>query len=129
MAIQPLHISLPKPFSSGNAVEWFQHYEICSCANSWENDKKALKLPTLLEGKALAIWLELAEEEQKDYNGTKKRIIEGIMPMRFVSLQDFHQWPLLPGESLAVYVHQLKQLLDQAMPDLVPAAKDQLLVY
>ena len=123
------HVSLPKPFSTGDAVEWFQRYEICSRANSWDDDKKALKLPTLLEGEALAIWLELTEEEQKDYNVTKKKIIEAIMPMRFVSLQDFHQRALLPGESLAMYVHQLKQLLSQAMPDLAPAAKDQLLVH
>ena len=63
-----------------------------------------------LEGEALAIWLKLTEEEQKDYNGTKKKLTDAIMPMRFISLQDFHQWALLPGESLAVYVCQLKQL-------------------
>ena len=85
MAIQPLHVSLPKPFNTGDAV-WFQCYEICSRANSWENDKKALKLPTLLEGEALAIWLESTEEEQKDYNGTKKKITDATMPMRLVPL-------------------------------------------
>ena len=71
MTIQSLHISLPKLFSTGNAVEWFQHYEICSRTNSWDDtDKKALKLLTLLEGEALAVWLELTEEKQKDYNST-----------------------------------------------------------
>ena len=28
--------------------------------------QKALKLPTLLEGEALAIWLEMTEEQQRD---------------------------------------------------------------
>ena len=51
------------------------------------------------------------------------------MPMRFVSLDDFHKRSLLPGESLTVYVHQLKQLLTQAMPDIADAARDQLLLY
>ena len=51
------------------------------------------------------------------------------MPMRFVSLQDFHQRALFPGESLTMYVRQLKQLLGQAMPYLTSAAKDQLLLH
>ena len=96
------HISLPRPFASGDVVEWFQRYEICCRANAWDAEKKALKLPTLLEGEALAVWLELTEEQQKDYDGTKAKIIDAIMPMRFVSLDDFHKRSLLPGESLTV---------------------------
>ena len=129
MVTTSTHISLPKPFSTGDATEWFQHYEICSRANSWDDDKKALKWPTLLEGEALAVWLELTEDEQKDYAVTKKKIIESIMPMRFVSLADFHKRALHPGKPLSVYVHQLKQLLNQAMPDLASAAKEQLLLH
>ena len=49
-----------------------------------------LKLPTLLEGEALAVWLELSQEEQKDYAGTKQKIINAIKPMSFISLDDFH---------------------------------------
>ena len=48
-----------------------------------------LKLPTLLEGEALAVWLELMEEVQKDYVRTKK-IIDATKPMSFISLDDFH---------------------------------------
>lgn len=123
------HVSLPKPFNTGDATEWFQRYEICSRANSWDDEKKALKLPTLLEGEALAVWLELTEDEQTDYAVTKRKIIDAIMPVRFVSLEDFHKRALLPGESLSVYVHQLKQLLNQAMPDLASSAKEQLLLH
>ena len=123
------HISLPKPFATGDAVEWFQRFEICSRANEWNDNKKALKLPTLLEGEALAVWVELTDEEQKDYAATKKKIIDAIMPMQFVSLADFHKRLLLPGESLSMYVHQLKQLLNQAMPDIPAAAKEQLLLH
>ena len=82
MASISAHVSLPKPFSTGDATEWFQRYEICSRANSWDDEKKALKLPTLLEGEALAVWLELSEDEQKDYAAMKRKIIEAIMPMR-----------------------------------------------
>ena len=40
------HISIPKPFASGDAVEWFKRFEICCNANTWDNEIKALKLPT-----------------------------------------------------------------------------------
>ena len=67
------HISLPKPFASGDVNEWCQRFEICSKANEWNNATMALKLPTLLEGEALAVWMELTEDEQKDYKVAKKK--------------------------------------------------------
>ena len=51
------------------------------------------------------------------------------MPMPFVSLADFHKWMLLPRESLSLYIHHLKQLLSQAMPDISDAAREQLLLH
>ena len=42
----------------------------------------ALKLPTLLEGEVLVVWLELTEK--KDYEENHK-------PMSFISLDDFHK--------------------------------------
>ena len=47
------HISMPKQFATG-VSERFTRYEICSTANSWNDDQKALKLPILLEGEAIA---------------------------------------------------------------------------
>ena len=61
-------ISLPKPFAEGNPVE---KYDICCTANGWENEAKAKRLPTLLEGEALAVWLELSEAEQKSYKDNR----------------------------------------------------------
>ena len=69
-------ISLPKPFAEGNPVEWFQKYDICCTANGRENEATAKRLPTLLEGEALAVWLELSEAEQKSYKDAKAKIIE-----------------------------------------------------
>ena len=50
----------------------------------------ALKLPTLLEGEALAVQLELTGDKQKDYTGMKQKLIDAIKPMSFISLDDFH---------------------------------------
>ena len=49
------HIRLPKPFASGDVVEWFNKYDICCKANKWNDETKAIKLPTLLEGEAFAV--------------------------------------------------------------------------
>ena len=123
------HVSLPKTFDSGKVSEWFQRFEICCRANGWDNDKMALKLPTLLEGEALAVWLELTAEEQKDYSATKRKIIDAIKPMSFISLDDFHKRVLRPQEPLSLYVHELKQLLNQAMPEITAPTAEQLLLH
>ena len=43
------HVSVPKPFASGDTTDWFQRFDICSKANGWNDAKKAVKMPTLLE--------------------------------------------------------------------------------
>ena len=123
------NVSLPKTFDTGKASEWFQRFEICRYANGRDNDKMALKLPTPLEGEALAIWLELTKEVQKDYTATKKKIIDAIKPMSFISLDNFHKRVLHPGELLSLYVHELKQLLNQAMPGISTQTMEQLLLH
>ena len=121
------HISLPSAFSEGDPTEWFQRFDICSTANDWDDTMKAKKLPTLLEGEALAIWLELSQDEQKDYGEAKKRIVSRMAPMKFISMDDFHARRMRPGESLSIFVHDLKRLLSQAMPETEGPTRQQLL--
>ena len=123
------HISLPKPFSSGDVRNWFQCFEICAKANGWEAATKATRLLTLLEGEALAIWLELSTEQQGDYGVAKEEMEKAMRPMGFVSLDDFHRRKLRPGEALSVFVHDLKKLIDQAIPDMAKEAKEPLLLH
>ena len=51
------HASIPKSFTDGDAQEWLQSFEICAAANEWSNETRLLKLTTLLDGEALAVWL------------------------------------------------------------------------
>ena len=90
---------------------------------------KAVKLPTLLEGEALAVWLELSDEDKKDYKKAKEHLCKSMMPMEFISLEEFHQRKLRPGESLSVFLHDIKKLLSGAMPGLETAARNQLLLH
>ena len=117
------HISLPKPFSGGDAADWFQCFEICSKANGWDAEAKAGKLLTILEGKALTVWLELTREQQDDYAVAKKEIQSAMMAMGFISLNEFHRRKLRPGEAISVFVHDLKKLLEMALLSLDKAAK------
>ena len=123
------HVSIPKPFSTGDITEWFQRFEICCRANGWNDEAKAVKLPTLLEGEAIAVWLELSEEEQAEYKTAKKLLCKRLMPMQFISLDDFHKRKYRQGESLSVFFHELKKLLSAAMPNLEASARNQLLLH
>ena len=88
---------------------------MCCTANDWGDEMKAKKLPTLLEGEAIAICFELTTAEQQLYSSAKEKIIQQMAPARFVSLADLHKRTLRPGESLSVFAHELKQLLEQAL--------------
>ena len=129
MAQEPKHISVPRLFESGNVIEWLHRFNICAKANGWNDAKKALKLPTLLEGEAVAVWLDLTEEEQADYSMTVQKLKEKLAPSGFSSLEAFHTRKLQPGKALSLFVQDLKQKPQQAMPDVGGTARDQLLLH
>ena len=122
------HISLPRPLTEGDPTDWFLKYEICCVSNDWGDELKAKKLPTLLEGEPLAIWLELSQE-RANYDTAKAKIIKAMAPVRFVSLDDFRARKLRPNEALPVFFHELRQLLKQAMPEASEDTRKQLLLH
>ena len=123
------HTSLPKPFASGNVREWLTRFDICGDANGWDEKVRAVKLPTLLEGEALATWLDLSDDERKNYGIVKEKLTAAMVSTSFTTLEQFHHRKLVPGEALSLFLHELKQLLDQAMPKLEARAREQLLLH
>ena len=87
--------------------EWLQGFEICSKANKWDDAAQALKLPTFWEGEALAVWLELTEEEQPDYSTMKEKLISKLRPAQFVSLDEFYSCKQRPDKSPSLYLLSL----------------------
>ena len=65
-------ISVPKQFSEGNSTERFQRFEISVVLMVGEMKR----LLTLLEGEALAVWLELSEAEKKSHKDANAKILE-----------------------------------------------------
>ena len=86
-------------------------------------------MPTLLEGEALAVWLELSEAEQADYKVVKEKLIAKLRPAGFVLLDEFHARKLRPDESPSLFRHELKKLLERAMPGVDTATRDRLLIH
>ena len=57
---------------------------------------EAKRPPTLLEGEALAVWLELSDDKQKSYKDAKAKIMERMGPVQFVLMDNFNWHRLLP---------------------------------
>ena len=95
--------------------------------NDWDDTVKARKMPTLLEGETLAVYLDLSEDEKKDYKVARQKLIDRLAPMKFTSLDEFHARKLHPGESLLVFLHMLKRMLTQPMSESDAATQQQLL--
>lgn len=91
-----------------------------------DDKMKAMKLPTLLEGEALTV---LSTEAKKTYAKTKKELLTAMKSMSFTTPENFWQRKMVPGEVLPVFLHDLKQLLEQAMPGLESNAMEQLLLH
>ena len=124
---QPKHVSLLSIFSTGSIDEWFVRFDICSKANGWNDKMKALKVPMLLEGEALASWLELTEEEQAVFKILKKKLIAKMAPLPFTALEEFHARKLRPP--LPLFMQDLKRLLQSAMPGLDENIGEQMLIH
>ena len=121
------HVSVPRVFSGGDVTEWLQRYEICCKANSWNEQTKARKLPTLLEGEALAVWLDMSEVDQASYAAVKENLLKKLKPAEFVSLDEFHRRKLRPDETPTLFLHELKKTLQLAIPDLDDDSRKKLL--
>ena len=65
----------------------------------------------------------------KGLRRSEETVVAKMAPMGFTSLEDFHRRKLQPGESVSVYLHDLKRLLDKALPDLEANARKQVVLH
>ena len=123
------HISVPKSFSGGDEKEWLQRFEICCESNAWTEAIKLRKLPTLLEGEALAVWLEMSDDEKDTYGAAKEALTEKLNPEAFVTLEEFHKRKMRPDETPTLFAYRLKKLLERARIGVTREAKDKLVLH
>ena len=73
-------IALPEPLQGDDAKSWFKHFEVCAAANDWNAAKKLLRVPTLLKGRAWAIFDSLTEAETDSYDHLKSAMLAQLAP-------------------------------------------------
>ena len=56
-------------------------------------------------------------------------MVKSLLPTEFLTLEQFHQQKLIPGESFSVFLYDLKKLLQHAMPDITADVRSQLLLH
>ena len=65
-------LALPEPLLDGNARSWFKRFEICAAANEWGDMTKLHRVPTLLRGRAWAVYDALSDEQTESFENVKK---------------------------------------------------------
>ena len=106
-----------------DARSWFKRYEVCVAANGWNDQKKFSRLPTLLKGRAWAVYDSLHDEGDTDsYEHLKAAILKRLCPDteedRIVAREKLSQRRLQEGESVDKIAREVEKLLDQASPGL-----------
>ena len=73
-------IVLPEPLQDDNARSWFKRFEVCCTANGWNEAKRLVSLPTLLKGRAWAIYEVLTKEQTDTYAHLKEALLSRLSP-------------------------------------------------
>ena len=119
-------ICLPESLEDGDAKSWFRRFDVCASANEWNAAKKLTQLPTLLRGRAWAIYESLGEDDNASYAALKKAILGRLNPDtdedRLAACEHLTRRQFREGsESIDELARDLETLLDQSLPGL-PAA-------
>ena len=126
MASGGVGISLPEALHGEEAKSWFRRFEACAAANEWGDDKKLKRVPTLLKGRAWAVYEALTDAETDTYDHLKTAIIGQLSPdtdeERLRARDELARRRLREGtESVDELARDLEKLLEKASPDLPSA--------
>ena len=122
-------LALPEHLQDEDARSWFKRFEVCAAANSWDDAKKLLRLPTLLKGRAWAIFDSLGEDSTDTYAHLKTALLQRLSPDteedRLAARELLSKRKLQEGrESIDEVARDLEKLLDKASPGLPAKVRD-----
>ena len=121
-------LALPEPLQDEEAKSWFKRYEVCASANGWNDQKKLLRIPTLLKGRSWAIYDSLQDEDMDSYDHLKAAILQRMCPDteedRIVARECLSRRHLCDGESVDELARDIEKLLEQVSPGLPAGVKD-----
>ena len=123
-------VALPEIFSDGDMVLWLRKFELCAKANDWKDADMLKRLPTLLSGKAFAVFERLAAETKADFKVLTKALTEafgGDKNGKHLAMMAFRSRMRKPDEDIQVFAYNLEALLRRAMPNIEKSDRDTLL--
>ena len=68
-------VALPESFSDGDIEFWLRKFELCTAANEWKEDVMLKRLPTLLCGKAFAVFERLEEKDKESFKSAGEALV------------------------------------------------------
>lgn len=95
--------------TSGDFAEWTEKLELVARVQELTDDLPSI-LPLLLCGPAFSVYQQLSDEVKKDYGKTKKEILAAFGANGFDAYEQFRQRALQDGETVDVYLSDLKRL-------------------
>ena len=115
-------LALPEPLDGDDARSWFKRYEVCATANGWNDQKKLLRLPTLLKGRSWAVYDSLSDADTDTCEHLKVAILKRLCPDteedRLVARERLSRRHLRDGESVDELARDVEKLLEKASPGL-----------
>ena len=129
-----LGIALPEPLHGEDAKSWFKRFEVCAVANEWNDAKKLLRVPTLLKGRAWAVFESLSDAETDTYEHLKTALLSRLSPdtaeERLIAREELNRRKFVEGrESIDEMARGIERLLDRASPGLPANVRDSELQY
>ena len=127
-------LALPEPLQDEDSRSWFKRFEVCAAANGWDDTKKLLCLPTLLKGRAWAIYDVLGGGDTDTYDHLKDALLQRLSPDteedHLAAQERLSRRKLQEGrERIDKLARDLKKLLDKSSPGLPTAIRDTELRY
>ena len=119
---------MPEMLHGEDARSWFRRFEVCAAANEWGDEKKLRRVPTLLKGRAWAVYDALTDAETDTYDHLKAALLEQLSPdtdeERLRARDELaHRRLREDAESVDELARDLERLLEKASPDLPAAVK------
>ena len=127
-------LALPEALQDRDARSWFKRFKVCAVANEWNDEKKLKRLPTLLKGRAWAIFDSLPDTCTDTYAHLKEALLSRLSPDteedRQSARDELGRRKLRENqESIDELARDIEKLFDSASPGLPDANRQAELRY
>ena len=111
-------LALPNKFDDGDLASWLQSFDVCAAANNWNDENRLRRIPTLLTGRAFAVFQRLLDGQKDTLAHLRENLTAAFLPgeQRGARYAEFDSCMMKDNESVEVYAFRLETLLRHAVP-------------